>query len=120
MAKTRQKIFYKIGEVTKICGVEAHVLRYWETEFARLNPVKNRAGQRIYRQADLELIETIKHLLYDEGYTIAGANARLMEAGSGGKKEMPLFQGAFRGDQRRALQEIKVDLDEMARILEND
>jgi DNA-binding transcriptional MerR regulator len=120
MAKTRQKIFYKIGEVSKICEVEAHVLRYWETEFSRLKPVKNRAGQRIYRKEDLELIETIKHLLYEEGYTIAGANTRLMEAGYGGKKEMPLFQGAVHGGQRRALQEIKLELDEIEKILEKD
>lgn len=120
MAKTRQKIFYKIGEVSKVCEVEAHVLRYWETEFARLKPVKNRAGQRIYRKSDLEVIETIKHLLYEKGYTIAGANARLMEAGVGGKKEMPLFEGVIRGGQRRALQEIKVDLDEIEKILGKD
>ena len=120
MAKTRQKIFYKIGEVSKICEVEPHVLRYWETEFSRLKPVKNRAGQRIYRKSDLELIETIKHLLYDEGYTIAGANTKLTEAGYGGRKEMPLFQGALESGQRRALQEIKVDLDEIDKILSKD
>ena len=114
------KLFYKIGEVSKIVGVEPYVLRYWETEFARLKPVKNRAGQRIYRKGDLELIETIKHLLYDEGYTIAGANAKLLEAGFGGKKDMPLFQGAIQGSQRRALQEIKADLDEIDKILDED
>jgi len=118
MAKVRQKIFYKIGEVSKICEVEPHVLRYWETEFARLKPVKNRAGQRIYRKADLELIETIKHLLYEEGYTIAGANARMLEVGHGAKDEMPLFRGALQGGQRRALQEIKMELEEIEKILD--
>jgi len=118
MAKTRHKIFYKIGEVSKICEVEPHVLRYWETEFSRLKPVKNRAGQRIYRKSDLELVETIKQLLYEEGYTIAGANSKLLETGYGGKKEMPLFQSSIQGSQRRALKEIKVALDEIDKILE--
>ena len=63
------------------------------------------------------MIETIKHLLYDEGYTIAGANAKLLESGHGDKKEMPLFQGVIQGGQRRALQEIKVDLEEIDKIL---
>ena len=120
MAKARQKIFYKIGEVSRLCDVEAHVLRYWETEFARLKPVKNRAGQRIYRKTDLELIETIKHLLYDEGYTIAGANAKLLEAGYGGKRAMPLFQESIRGGRRRALKEIQSDLDAIEKMLGDD
>src|SRR5690606_39456909 len=79
MARAGKKLFYKIGEVSKICGVEPHVLRYWESEFTLLRPTKNRAGQRIYRKKDLELIETIKHLLYDQGFTIAGANQKLLE-----------------------------------------
>jgi DNA-binding transcriptional MerR regulator len=117
MIKTRERLFYKIGEVCKTCEVEPHVLRYWETEFDHLKPVKNRAGQRIYRRADLELIETIKHLLYEEGFTIAGANAKLLEAGYGGNKEMPLFQNTIKGSQRRALREINLELDEIEKLL---
>jgi DNA-binding transcriptional MerR regulator len=71
MARNRRKLFYKIGEVCRICEIEPHVVRYWETVFSRLKPVKNRSGQRIYRRNDLELIETIKSLLYEQGYTIA-------------------------------------------------
>src|SRR5437764_15293351 len=68
-----QKLFFKIGEVCEIAGVQAHVLRYWETEFPMLAPQKNRAGQRTYRRRDVDMALRIKQLLYDEQYTIAGA-----------------------------------------------
>src|SRR5438105_5155473 len=67
-----QKLFFKIGEVCELAGVQAHVLRYWETEFPMLAPQKNRAGQRTYRRKDVEIALRIKELLYDEHYTIAG------------------------------------------------
>ena len=72
-----QKLFFKIGEVCEIAGVQAHVLRYWETEFPMLAPQKNRAGQRTYRRRDVEMALRIKELLYDEQYTIAGAKKKL-------------------------------------------
>jgi DNA-binding transcriptional MerR regulator len=72
-----QKLFFKIGEVCEIAGVQAHVLRYWETEFPMLAPQKNRAGQRTYRRRDVEMALRIKQLLYDEQYTIAGAKKKL-------------------------------------------
>ena len=72
-----QKLFFKIGEVCEIAGVQAHVLRYWETEFPMLAPQKNRAGQRTYRRRDVEIALRIKELLYDEQYTIAGAKKKL-------------------------------------------
>ncbi|HSQ22982.1 MAG TPA: MerR family transcriptional regulator [Pyrinomonadaceae bacterium] len=72
-----QKLFFKIGEVCELAGVQAHVLRYWETEFPMLAPQKNRAGQRTYRRRDVEMALRIKELLYDEQYTIAGAKKRL-------------------------------------------
>jgi DNA-binding transcriptional MerR regulator len=72
-----EKLYYKIGEVCGILGVEAHVLRYWETEFPNLSPPKNKSGQRIYRPKDIELLLEIRRLLYDEGFTIAGARKRL-------------------------------------------
>ena len=72
-----EKLFFKIGEVCEIAGVQAHVLRYWETEFPMLQPQKNRAGQRTYRRRDVEMALRIKELLYDEQYTIAGAKKKL-------------------------------------------
>lgn len=74
-----KKLFYKIGEVCRLAEVEPHVLRYWEREFPSLAPAKNRAGQRVYRQRDIEVVLTIKRLLYQEGYTIAGARKKLLE-----------------------------------------
>jgi len=67
------KLFYRIGDVSEITGIKAHVLRYWESEFSGLNPRKNRAGQRIYERRDVELILEIKVLLHEQRYTISGA-----------------------------------------------
>jgi len=72
-----EKIFFKIGEVCDLVGVQAHVLRYWETEFTVLSPQKNRSGQRSYRRRDVEIALRIKELLYDDLFTIAGAKKRL-------------------------------------------
>jgi len=72
-----EKIFFKIGEVCDLVGVQAHVLRYWETEFTMLSPQKNRSGQRSYRRRDVEIALRIKELLYDELYTTAGARKKL-------------------------------------------
>ena len=73
-----EKIFFKIGEVCDLVGVQPHVLRYWETEFPMLSPQKNRAGQRTYRRRDVEIALRIKELLYEELYTIAGAKKKLL------------------------------------------
>lgn len=72
-----EKIYFKIGEVCDLVGVQAHVLRYWETEFSMLSPQKNRSGQRSYRRRDVEISLRIKQLLYDEMFTIAGAKKKL-------------------------------------------
>ena len=72
-----EKIYFKIGEVCDLVGVQAHVLRYWETEFPMLSPQKNRSGQRSYRRRDVEISLRIKELLYDEMFTIAGARKKL-------------------------------------------
>jgi DNA-binding transcriptional MerR regulator len=74
-----QKLYFKIGEVSRLTGVKPHVLRYWETEFSAVRPQKTRTNQRLYRRADVELLLLIKRLLYQEGFTIAGANKRLRE-----------------------------------------
>jgi DNA-binding transcriptional MerR regulator len=80
------KLFYKIGEVCEIVGVQAHVLRYWETEFPMLAPQKNRAGQRTYRRKDVEMALHIRDLLYEEGFTISGARKKLQgESRSGAR-----------------------------------
>ena len=75
------KVFYKMGEVCEISGLESHVLRFWESEFEVLKPRKNRAGHRIFTHDDIELVLRIKRLLYDEGYTIPGARKKLENPG---------------------------------------
>jgi DNA-binding transcriptional MerR regulator len=81
-----EKLFFKIGEVCELAGVQAHVLRYWESEFPMLAPQKNRAGQRVYRRRDVEMALRIKELLYEDQYTIAGAKKRLASDLRGGGK----------------------------------
>ena len=81
-----EKLFFKIGEVCELAGVQAHVLRYWESEFPMLAPQKNRAGQRVYRKRDVEMALKIKELLYEDQYTIAGAKKRLTNELRGGGK----------------------------------
>lgn len=79
MSELPDKQYFKIGEVARITGVKPHVLRYWETEFSSIRPQKTRTNQRLYRRRDVELLLQIKQLLYQEGFTIAGANKRLRE-----------------------------------------
>ena len=74
-----KKVYYSIGEVCDLSGLKPHVLRYWETQFDVLNPTKNRAGNRVYRSRDVEVVLLVKHLLYDEKYTIEGANQKLVD-----------------------------------------
>jgi DNA-binding transcriptional MerR regulator len=100
------KIYYRIGEVGRITAVKPHVLRYWESEFKEIKPIKSRSLQRLYRKKDVELILQIKRLLYEEGYTIAGARARIRELAQGDRKQMAL---SF--DKQR-LEEIVVDVKE--------
>ena len=76
--ETAEKLYYRIGEVEQIAGVPAYVLRYWESEFKLLRPKKNPAGQRLYRRRDLEMVQRIKTLLYDERLTLEGAKKRLL------------------------------------------
>lgn len=74
------KVYYSISEVSELTGLEPHVLRYWESEFASLRPMKNRGGNRAYREKDIKLIFLIKRLLYHEKYTIDGARRQLKKA----------------------------------------
>ena len=73
------KLYFSISEVADMTGVKPHVLRYWESEFPELRPKKNRAGNRSYREKDIKTVMTIRDLLYQEGYTIAGARNRLKD-----------------------------------------
>lgn len=75
------KLYYRIGEVAEIVGVEPHVLRYWETEFRSIRPQKSRKGQRIYSRRDVDKLLKVKDLLYTHGFTIAGARKRLRDSG---------------------------------------
>ena len=71
------KRYFTIGEVSELCGVKPHVLRYWEQEFPHLNPVKRRGNRRYYQRQDVMLVRQIRGLLYDEGFTIGGARQKL-------------------------------------------
>ena len=83
-----KKAYYSIGEVCELTDLKPHVLRYWETQFTALNPSKNRAGNRVYRPKEVELIHLLKRLLYEEKYTIAGADKKVREVRrSGGLPE---------------------------------
>ena len=124
------KLFFKIGEVCEITDTQPYVLRYWESEFSALAPAKNSSGQRIYRRRDIETVLRIKQLLYEEGFTIAGAKKRL-EAEMGGRVETPQQPGAAaappvpsadsREDKTRAaLVEVREQLREMLTLLNRD
>ena len=113
------KLYYKIGEACKICDVPAHVLRYWETEFPRLSPNKNRSGQRIFREKDVQLVAEIKRLLYEEGYTIAGARKQLRRNGAN-LRTSPLFSKAGSDSSRQLLAQIRGELQDLMKLLDQD
>ena len=88
--KVQKQLYYKIGEACKLLDIQPYVLRYWETEFPDLSPDKSKSGQRVYAEKEIELIRRIKELLYDEGFTIAGAKKKLeAELAAGGPGEIP-------------------------------
>ncbi len=108
-----KKVYYSIGEVCDLTGLKPHVLRYWETQFDVLNPTKNRAGNRVYRSKEIELVVLVKHLLYDEKYTIEGANRKLI----GMRRE-----GALKGERKGVigadfLAGMKSELEELRNVL---
>ena len=133
--KIPNKLFFKIGEVCELTDTQPYVLRYWESEFPSLAPAKNSSGQRIYRRRDIETVLRIKELLYDEGFTIAGAKKRL-EAESAGRSPTPQSQAAAAppppvnepeppaddgGDKTRAaLRELKEGLREILTLLDRN
>lgn len=85
-----EKLYFRIGEVARLCRLPAYVLRFWETEFPQLKPVKSSTGQRMYRRKDVESVLRIKRLLYEEGFTIAGARQQLRSETKPDKKQTPL------------------------------
>jgi DNA-binding transcriptional MerR regulator len=89
MKKIPEKTYYRIGEVARITGVKPYVLRFWESEFKAIVPPKSRSQQRMYRRRDIETILLIKHLLYEERFTIEGARKRLLELARGEETPAP-------------------------------
>ena len=85
------KLYFRIGEVARLCDLPAYVLRFWETEFPQLSPKKSSKGQRLYRQRDVEHLVRIKKLLYEEGFTIAGARQHLKLEAKPTKAQAALF-----------------------------
>jgi len=100
-------MFYKIGEVSRLTGLEAYVLRYWETEFPILNPKKSPGGQRVYVKKDVELVLQIKQMLYDQGYTIVGARRQLQAERAGRRPASPQVIGAIKGQLQAILDDLK-------------
>jgi len=117
------KLYFRIGEVAKLCGVEAYVLRFWETEFPQLKPNKSGTGQRLYRKRDVELALRIKRLLHEQGYTIAGARQVFSQETREVRKkspqsELPLKQdGAGHGATEARLKRLRQELRELLGIL---
>ena len=100
------KLFFKIGEVCDLVGVQAHVLRYWETEFPMLSPQKNQSGQRSYRKKDVETALKIKQLLYKEMFTIAGARKKLQSDARQGNQPRPAAAAPTAGATAPAFQPV--------------
>ena len=109
------KIYFKIGEVSEIVGVEAYVLRYWETEFDLLKPSKAPSRHRLYKKKDVELLLEIKRLLYSEGFTIEGARKRLKEMRREEKDQLklPLADQKY----RNALVKLKREIQSLRKML---
>ncbi len=84
------KLYFRIGEVSELCKLPAYVLRFWESEFPQLRPGKSSTGQRLYRRKDVENVVKIRRLLYEDGYTIAGARQMLKSESKGGKPQTSL------------------------------
>jgi len=102
------KLYFKIGEVAQLAGVKPHVLRYWESEFQTISPAKSQGRQRLYRRQDVELVLRLKELLYQQGYTIAGAKKLLARRGSALRDSAAEAQPAK--TDRQLLGEIRDDL----------
>src|SRR5713226_10058976 len=109
-----EKLYFRIGEVSHLCHLPAYFLRFWETEFPQLKPVKSSTGQRMYRRRDVESVLHIKKLLYEDGFTIAGARGQLKDEVKGDKKQTAL---PFPGRSPAELTHIRQGLREILSIL---
>ena len=101
------KRYFTIGEVSDLCGVKPHVLRYWEQEFPQLKPVKRRGNRRYYQRQDVIIIRQIRSLLYEQGFTIGGARLRL--EGEGAKQESAL--------SNQIVKQVRMELEEILQLL---
>ncbi|MFZ5637993.1 MAG: MerR family transcriptional regulator [Pseudomonadota bacterium] len=101
------KRYFTIGEVSELCDVKPHVLRYWETEFPSLKPVKRRGNRRYYQRHDVLMVRQIRSLLYEQGYTIGGARLRL--DGEGAKQESAMTSQVIR--------QVRMELEEVLQLL---
>jgi len=108
------KLYFRIGEVSRLCGLPSYVLRFWETEFNQLKPSKSGTGQRMYRKIDVENVLRIKKLLYDQGFTIAGARQQLRAETK--RKQSP-FPFAVPTPARGELKQVRQGLREILGIL---
>jgi len=111
------KLYYRIGEVSRITGVKPYVLRYWESEFRWMAPQKSRSQQRLYRRRDIEVIQLIKRLLYEERFTIAGARKRLRELGVARALEGPQLDLGLSVDHRARYRRIREELEAIRGML---
>ena len=113
------KRYFTIGEVSELCGVKPHVLRYWEQEFTQLKPMKRRGNRRYYQHHEVLLIRRIRELLYEEGFTISGARNRLDNTLNGDEKaEAPLRNGRANGngvDMTAIKRELRAVLEQLQR-----
>lgn len=107
-----QKLYYRIGEVSEIVDVKPHVLRYWETEFGFLSPQKNEGNHRLYTQKDLQKILTIRKLLYEDRYTIAGAKKRFRQEWRSSR------QAEASEGRRQILMHVRNEIEELISLLE--
>jgi DNA-binding transcriptional MerR regulator len=107
--------FFSIGEVCDLTGLKPHVLRYWESQFRFLNPAKNRSGNRVYQRREVELVMLVKHLLYDEKYTIEGARQKVDEHRKSGDLKV-IARGALTVE---ALESLEGDLRDLVTLLDS-
>ena len=111
------KLFFRIGEVAKLCSLPAYVLRFWETEFTQLKPIKSNTGQRLYRRKDVENVVRVKKLLYEEGYTINGARQFLKAEAKRDRSQSALPFAQPRSTNTSDLLPLKQGLQEVLAIL---
>ena len=108
-----RKAYYSIGDVCELTGLKPHVLRYWETQFEVLHPTKNRAGNRVFRPKEIELVLLVKHLLYEKKFTIDGARQKLLEMRQRGE----VAEGGKELLDKEFLTSIRIDLDQLREVL---